>query len=232
MKYDIVILSYSKTVEHIKVTRQCIDSLLSAKNKIGVNIYVIESYDPTIKYTGAKTIYFSEKTFNYNRSMNKGFSFTTNQYVFFCNNDLVFYDDWADNCYHVFKMGYDSLSPYCPVSHPRFITDGNYAVAGYQVGFMVAGWCIGVNRDMFERIGGFNEAVTFWYSDNLYAEQLKIAEVKHALVCNSFVKHLDFGSKTLKTMSANEKTRMTSAQKSKYDKEVKKLYAKKEKVLR
>ena len=111
MKYDAVILSYSKTPEHIKITKDCIDSLRNAKNKIGVNIFVIESYDPNIKYEGTKTIYWvGQNGFNYNESMNYGFSLTKEKYVFFFNNDLVFSDNWADNCYHVFNMGFDLFS--------------------------------------------------------------------------------------------------------------------------
>ena len=76
MRADIVILSYSKTAEHIKITKDCIDSLLKAKNKIGINIYVLESYNDKIKFEGTTTIFFKESEFNYNRSMNEGFKYT------------------------------------------------------------------------------------------------------------------------------------------------------------
>ena len=225
MRADIIILTYSKTKEHIRVTEECIGSLRKAKNKIGVNIHVIESYDKDIKYDGAETIFWvGENGFNYNESMNYGFSRTKEDLVFFCNNDLVFSDYWLDNCYHVFNMGFDSVSPYCEVTHPRFAPSGKYLLRGYQVGFHIAGWCIGVKREMFEKIGGFNTAVNFWYSDNIYAEQLKIAAIKHALVCNSLVKHLDFGSNTLKSLDEKEKRKLTSLQKKVFNNEVKKLW--------
>jgi len=233
MKYDMVILSYSKTDRHKEITQQCIDSLLKAKNKIGVNIFVFESYDSGVKYRGAKTIFYQRPEFNYNHSMNYGFTFTNEEFVFFCNNDLVFYDGWADSCYHVFRMGYDSLSPYCPVTHPKYTVAGNFLVEGYQVRFHVAGWCIGVNRNMFKRLGGFNERVEFWYSDNIYAEQLRKEKIKHALVCNSYVKHIDLGGTTLKSLPQKRKDFLTWKQKKIFDNAVKELYnAKKEKALR
>lgn len=235
MKYDVILLSYSKTPKHIEITKNCIDSLKKAENKIGVNIFVIESFNPNIKYDGANTVFWvGEKGFNYNESMNYGFSLTKEKYVFFCNNDLIFNSGWADNCYHVFNMGIDSLSPYCPTTHPRFTKSGDYMVRGYQVGFHIAGWCIGVERKMFEKLGGFNTAVSFWYSDNIYAEQIKIAKVKHALVCNSFVRHLDYGSKTLQSLDGKTRLKLTSAQKKVFNNEVKKLYrnAEKEKAIR
>jgi len=234
MRYDVIILSYSKTAQHIKITKDCISSLKKAKNKIGVNIFVIESFNPNIKYDGATTVFWvGQNGFNYNESMNYGFSLTKEKYVFFCNNDLEFSDGWADNCYYVFNMGFDSISPYCKTTHPRFIDSGKKLAAGYQVGFHIAGWCIGVNRKMFDKLGGFNTAVNFWYSDNIYGEQIKLAGVKHALVCNSFVRHLDFGSKTLQSLPDKEKHKITSAQKKVFNNEVKKLYknAKKEKII-
>ena len=225
MRYDVIILSKSDTNEHIDITKNCIRSLLSAKNKIGVNIYVIESHNKNIKYNGAKTIYWvGDDGFNYNQALNYGISISKEEYVFCCNNDLVFGNNWADNCYYVFAMGYESVSPYCSMTHPRFTPSGDFLISGYQVGFHIAGWCIGVKRDMIEKLGGFNTAVNFWYSDNIYCEQIKIARVKHALVCNSFVTHLDFGSQTLNTLEQKEKTRLTSAQRKVFNNEVKKLY--------
>lgn len=224
MKFDVILLSYSKTPTQVKTTQDCIKSLIRAKNKIGVNIFVVESYNPDIKFKGAETHFYKKKEFNYNQSMNFAFTLTKEKYVFFANNDLEFFDGWADACYHVFRMGYASLSPYCPVTHPRFTKDGKFLLQGYRVGFHVAGWCIGVDRTMFKKLGGFNEAVTFWYSDNLYAEQLKLADVKHCLVCNSFVKHLGFGSKTLNSLTPQEKAKLTSRQRKVFNKEVKRLY--------
>lgn len=233
MTYDLIILSYAKTPEHKKITQDCIKSIVNAENRVHINIFVLESFDKNIQYRGATTIFFKEEEFNYNRSMNYGFSLTSAPYVFFCNNDLIFSDGWADNCYYGFRMGYDSVSPYCPVTHPQFCNRGDFIIPGYQVGFHVAGWCIGVERKTFERIGGFNTAVSFWYSDNIYAEQMKLENVKHCLVCNALVKHLDFGSKTLLTMTDREKARLTNLQEVRYRKEVKRLKNAKEKeVLR
>lgn len=229
MTFSVILLAYSKTKKHKQITIDCIKSLKKAKNNIKINIIVLESFDAEVKFRGTTTFFYQEHPFNYNKSQNKGFSLSTSDYVFFCNNDLEFNDGWADQCYKVFKMGYKSLSPYCPVTHPRFVTDGNYIQVGYQVGFHLAGWCIGVERKMFEDLGGFSEAVEFWYSDNIYAEQLKIEGVKQALVCNAFVKHLDFGSKTLNSLTNRERVRLTSQQRKKYTNEVKRMYDAKEK---
>jgi len=233
MTFDIIILAYSKTPEQKGITQDCIDSLIKAKNNVKVNIIVLESYDESVVFNDATTIFFKEKEFNYNRSMNEGFKRSKNKYVFFCNNDLIFEDGWADACFNVFNMGYKSLSPYCTVTHPEFVESGAYIMVGYQIRFHIAGWCIGVDREMFKELGGFNEAVRFFYSDNIYAEQLKIADMKHALVCNAYVKHVEKGSSTLKSLPKQEELKLTWSQKGFYDKEVGRLWnAKKKEVLR
>lgn len=234
MTFDVILLAYSKTEKHKQTTVDCIKSLKKAKNKhVEINIIVLESYDIGIKFKDSTTFFYQQHPFNYNESQNKGFALSTADYVFFCNNDLEFFDFWADECYKVFRMGYKSLSPYCPVSHPRWFRDGNFIQVGYQVGVNLPGWCIGVERKMFEELGGFNTAVTFWFSDNIYAEQLKISGVKHALVCSSFVKHLDFGSKTLNSLTNKERVWLTTKQRKRYIEEVKRMYdAEEKKVLR
>lgn len=231
MIFDVILLAYSKTEGHRQITVDCIKSLKKAKNDVGINIIVLESFDIGVKFKGAITFFYQQHLFNYNASMNKAFSLSESDYVFFCNNDLQFFDGWADECYKVFRMGYDSVSPYCPVSHPRFVTDGDYIMVGYQVGFNIPGWCIGVERKMFEKLGGFNTAVNFWFSDNIYAEQLKINKIKHALVCSAFVKHLDFGSKTLNSLTNKERVGLTTKQRKKFTDEVKRMWDAKEKEI-
>ena len=223
MTFDVILLSYSKTPEHRAITEDCIKSLKKAKNKVKVNIIVLESYEEQ-NFKGVKNVFFKENKFCYNQSMNEGFKHTSAPFVFFCNNDLIFSHGWADNCYQAFAMGYKSVSPYCPIASKRFTKSGDFLQVGYQVGFHITGWCIGIERETFKELGGFNTAVDFWYSDNIYAEQLKVANIKHALVCNATVKHLDWGSKTLNSLKKVEKTYLTKGQALKYKKEVRRLW--------
>ena len=61
---------------------------------------------------------------------------------------------------------------------------------GYEIGKHVLGWCIIVDRIVMDKIGGFDTPVSFWFSDDVYAEQIKAAGIKHALVGTSRVRHL------------------------------------------
>jgi len=113
------------------------------------------------------------------------------------------------------KMGFQSFCPINPgcMWHKQFRT-GNHIIKGYETGTHVPGWCIGMTRETFKKIEGFNEEVMFWYSDNIYCEQIKSQEIPHCLVCNSIVFHIE--SKTLATKTDKEYNEYTRNQLSKY----------------
>jgi len=209
MNVDIIILSHAKNEELKNLTQQTIDSCLASENpqppKGGLNnkykdaidfkILVMEQ-QPDVVYEGAKTHFISE-AFNYNRFMNYGIEMTDSEYVGLCNNDLIFSAGWATDLIAAMKK-YNLLSacPRCPVA--TRIKEG--VVFGYNNSHHMSGWCIMVNRKLFEVIGKIDEDFPFWFADNAYAEQLKIHKVPHALVSSSVVQHL--GSSTLNTLEA------------------------------
>ena len=124
---------------------------------------------------------------------------------------------------YVFNMAYDSLSPACPRHcEAHNIPLSAFLKEGYEIRQQLFGWCIAVKRSMFDKIGGFDTGVNFWFSDNLYADQLKYHGIKHALVCDSLVDHVE--SYTLKTSSKMKE--YTWGQQQAYNK-AKQRYAKK-----
>ena len=75
------------------------------------NFYVIETCRE-YEYKYATTILNIEKEFNYNKCLNIGTKYSNDQYIAYCNNDLLFHKDWAKNILHVFKAHeYLSLCP-------------------------------------------------------------------------------------------------------------------------
>ena len=226
MRFDIILLSYGVNAKFRQYTIDCIRSLKKAENQVKFDILVLENGIET-EYKGAKTVFYKKEKFNYNASLNYGISITRNPYIVCCNNDLVFYRGFAENLYYAFKMGYKSVSPYCGITHPgRGIKNGNHIIEGHQVGFQLAGWCIGVEREMIKDLGGFHEGVEFWYSDNIYSEQLQIADVKHALVCSARVDHIGMGSQTLARLPKRQLYDVTRKQYSKYQKTLQEFYGK------
>ena len=162
------------------MTRNAIRTATSnAGMKVG-KVIVVEQCLTARLQPGTKMLYYDFE-FNYNKCLNLGFSVCNSKYVAFCNNDLSFRDNWAKNAV---AAGYLSVSP-----SPKHTFRG--VIEDYKIGKQVLGWCIIVDRVVMDRIGGFDYPVNFWYSDNVYAEQLKAAGIKHALVGNSIVRHLE-----------------------------------------
>ena len=185
---DIVFVSNSNNSYLWLMTR---NAIRTATQNAGMDIgqvVVVEECLTARPQSDTKMLYYDFE-FNYNKCLNLGFSVCNNKYIAFCNNDLYFESDWAKNAIVAIKEGYLSVSP-----TPKHIFKG--VMEGYAVGFsrkeqgQIMGWCIIVDRSVMKIIGGFDTPVNFWYSDNVYAEQIKAAGIKHALVGNSRVKHL------------------------------------------
>lgn len=219
MKVDIIILSKGDTPEKRKMTQETIDTCHASEEDIQFDILVYEGHWGTT-YKDCKTLHYTEE-FHYNRLMNKGISDTNNPYVCLCNNDLIFMKGWASKIIKVMEEGnYLSASP----NHTPYAKEA--IREGYRIGVCgeVKGWCIFTDRKLYEKIGKIDESVSFWYSDNVYADQLEAQGIKHVLVRNSFVKHLE--SVTLNEAPDEIKKKLTEDQGEIYAK-VDKRFAKK-----
>lgn len=206
MKVDIVILSNAKN-DHLKsLTQQAIDTCVASETTIEFNIIVIEQSNVT--YTGA-TVHYDNSEFNYNRFMNKGIALGSAQYVCICNNDLIFFKEWASVLITAMQK-HDLLSacPICPNVQPLRLPLTEEVYFGYRNSHEVSGWCIMMNRAILDIIGKLDEEFEFWFADNVYSEQLKKHGIQHAVVSNSVVEHL--GSRTLNTLDKRDKNKFTS----------------------
>lgn len=214
MKIDIIILAASKTPELIQMTQNAINSCINSAIENEFNIVVVETYNEKQVYGNCTTLYFIEPEFNYNKTMNFGAANTENEYILFANNDLIFESGWSEELISQMKKHkVSSGSPYCSISMPRY---KNTVQFGYELRKQVAGWALMLSRKLHKKIGGFNESVNFWKSDDIYTEQLKQANERHILAVNAKVTHLDNGSKTLKTTSKETQKQLTHQQNEKY----------------
>ena len=180
---DIVFVTNSINHTLWSMTR---NAIRTARENAGMQIgqiVVVEECRYARPQLGAKMLYYDFE-FNYNKCLNLGFSVCESQYIAFCNNDLYFEQDWAKNAIYAMEThGFLSVSP-----SSKHTFDG--MKIGYEIGVHVLGWCIIMDRVVMEKIGEFDMPVNFWYSDDVYAEQLKAAGIQHALVGSSRVKHL------------------------------------------
>lgn len=208
MIIDVVILSDAKSDAFYSITKQCIDSLYKSiiDSDINFNIYVVESNHNIVYDLPVVTLHLNEKLFNYNKFANYGIRHGCNEYVMFCNNDLIFNKNWIN----IFKYKYDSMSPICPItkSQQKF-AHIKRPIFGYDVAQHISGWCIILKREVWNRIGELNEDCNFWYADNIYAQQLKKYNIDHFLIPTSKVTHINGGSNTLNTLDKLKKKEFT-----------------------
>jgi len=215
-KVNIIILSYAKNASLQAITENALASLLASEenNYIQFDILVIES-NKSLKpftYPGTTTIY-PGSSFNFNKYLNIGLQSTINEYICFCNNDLLFHPLWASAILQQFNADPElmSASPICSIFHPTINilpNSGNHY--GYGVRREIAGWCFFTKRSLFNTIGLFDENFKFWFADGDYAKTLQKFNCKHALVASSVVDHLD-GISTGE-LDAKDKAVLTSEQ--------------------
>lgn len=207
MKYDLIIVAQSKDRDLIMMTQNTINTCLS--DGADVNVILVETYMPT-KYDHVDEYINYEGDFNYNHALNLGIEKAKGDIFILANNDLMFQRGWSTIGHSMKLNGYLSASALS--NDPRQIgcKRGDYAYEGYDIGFQLTGWCIFVTRECIERIGKLDERHIFWFSDNIYGQQLKDAGIIHALICNVHVLHL--GSRTLRKSPAKDRYKFTHAE--------------------
>lgn len=189
---DIVIVSNAKNKYLKNITEFAIKTCIASSSIIDFNFIIVEQNKRT-RYNKprVKTLHYNFE-FNYHRCMNYGIQHCTSKYIALCNNDLDFRPFWAENIIAAMGDTYLSASP-----AQRKIPVRPKIEVGYGIAKELKGWCIVINKLLLEKIGRLDEGVKFWYSDNLYADQLRTQGIEHILVNSSFVTHL--GSRTLRS---------------------------------
>jgi GT2 family glycosyltransferase len=172
----------------------CIKSLRNSQDRIQFNIVVVESGEQIIDVGQNMSIKYPHDRFCYNHALNLGLAQTKNEWVVLANNDLIFKPGWMHEIIiaHNLRKDIESFSPWNDMWdwHPRYF--GNIyppIIEGYRIGIELAGWCIVARRRIFEEIK-LSERVNFWYSDNVYADDLMKHGIKHALVTGAKVDHI------------------------------------------
>jgi GT2 family glycosyltransferase len=230
---DVVIISNAKTPELIKITEDCIISLLESEYAIRFNVYIIESTDHeyfSLKPYFAKQVndqqihiyncIHPKEQFGYNKFLNKGIELGSSEYVVLCNNDLIFHHNWASTIWNEMKRDESlmSASPFENRVHKNtWNLEPNTGLHyGYKSGKDITGWCIFTRRKLFDKIGKLDEEFIFWCADDDYGKTLEVNNIKHALVTNAFVDHIE--SRTLNTIDSNSYKKYTDEQYAVYNK--------------
>lgn len=200
---DLVIISYAKNRQIQQMTQNAVNTAINGAKGIKINVIVVES-QKNVKYNNAKTVY-PDFAFNYNAYGNFGIKHGSAHYVMHANNDLLFKPGWLTE---LIKANHPLVSP----KEPRDLRQRDVKVneTGNVTGRHLSGWCFMMERSLWEKIGGFDEAVNFYCSDDVVIEQCKVFDVQPMLVVNSIVQHLV--STTLKTTTPIERKVLTDDQ--------------------
>ena len=188
---DMVILSWAKNDELRTVTEDGIQTCIESDSDVKFNFYIVETNsDVAYDFPNTQTIYPSSN-FGYHKFMNIGVREGNSKYVCICNNDLTYEKGWASNIIKLMEENpqVKSASPWCPQTQGDNKPHISKVYQGHRVRGELAGWCIFQQRDVYDTIGQLHEGVDFWFSDNIYADQLIINNIQHVLVPSSVVNH-------------------------------------------
>lgn len=189
MLVDVVFLSNAKEPDLQAMAQRAIDTC-TAGTSLPINITVLEQQP--VEYAGARTVHMPGE-FNFNAFANEGARRGHAEWIMIANNDLIFATGWLEP---LLAANHPVVSPKCPARPSQAHITAN--ATGDANGVHLSGWCFMIRRDLWERIGGFDECVSFWCSDDVVIEQVKAVGIEPMLVPASCVEHL--GSVTLGRM--------------------------------
>lgn len=192
MQLSVVILAKTDREDLFRMTLRCIDSLYASES-FRPEVIIVESnknyYESGFLYPDEVKIIIPKKAFNFHRFLNIGVAASSGDFIALCNNDLVFHPNWFGAMNLVAQKNRDILS-FSPVGEKPLAKTGKFTI-GHRAMIHLMGWCFVVRRGIFNTIGPLDETFDFYYADNDYGMTLRYHNIKHALVHDSYVEHLE-----------------------------------------
>jgi hypothetical protein len=217
MTYDLIIVASSTHRDLIRNTQQTIDTCIA--DTANINVILVET-GTKYEYNNVNQYIEYKGEFNYNHALNLGLKKAKSDIQILANNDIIFHPGWSVIGDLMRSNNYLSASALSADNRQKYFKRGNFIYEGYYIGFQLAGWCIFTDKKLWEKIEKLDESHKFWFSDNMYVDQLKTKGIKHALFCCIQVDHL--GSQTLKKLDSRKQIKYTHAE----GKNIKKTYPK------
>lgn len=207
IKLSTIILAKTSSADLHEMTVNAVQSLLDAEPTVAHEIIIVESNVNYLKdgfhYPESISVIVPNETFNFHRFLNIGIQRATGNFIALCNNDLIFHKNWFTEILKISNLHPDILS-FSPRGTPNTNPQPTDFLIGYKVMQQIKGWCIVVQPKIFKKIGVLDETFSFYYADNDYGMTLKFHNIKHALVYNSYVEHLEKKAKPKTESILNE----------------------------
>lgn len=207
MKVSVILLAKTDSEALFEMTQNCIQSLLDSEQEMVFEIIIIESNkqysQQKFQYPDFVKVIVPTQQFNFHQFLNIGIKAATGGFIALCNNDLIFHKDWFSAILKVSEKHKDIFS-FSPLHEINTDKSRDFLI-GYKVTQQIKGWCIVVKASIFKKIGMLDETFNFYYADNDYGMTLKYWNIKHALVYNSYVEHLEKKSTNIPQINAEQK---------------------------
>lgn len=196
MNIDVIILTDSSDVA---LTQRTIDTIHYTDTVHILRVQLVDSgtNDP-LKYRGYHNYIHPESSFNYNKFLNIAFTYCTGDWVVISNDDVSYEKHWFIEMMNIYDQRPDieAFSPKDPLLYMRYFpTHFMGGVSEYFESWAVTealqGWCTVIKRSALDKILPFDELFDMYYQDNDYAERLKEAGIKHAIVRDAIVCHME-----------------------------------------
>lgn len=195
---SVVILSYAIDDEIYQMNRRCIESLLDSEQweEGQLDILLIESNKQNpYSYVESVNVLVPDEPFNFHRFFNIALPKTKGAFIAFCNNDILFKKGWFSAIIEV-KKKHPEFMCFSPLdrSYPLMSEDNLPGVQEYYIGWKnkqhFAAWCFVWERKVFDIIGPFDEAFSYYYADDDELQTLRYHAIPNVVVTSSEVKHL------------------------------------------
>jgi GT2 family glycosyltransferase len=195
MIVDVIILTDNADTV---MTCETIQSLHDSETEHEFQVITVASGRKNGGYMNASGEVFIDGPFNYNKALNKGFTYLTNEWVLISNDDVKYERKWFSNMMKVYdaRPDIECFSPKDPMLYLRYFNghfsghQGDY-FESYIVSEAFMGWSIMIKRSALDKILPLDEQFDMYYQDNDFVECLKQQGIKHALVRDSIASHLN-----------------------------------------
>ena len=195
---DVIILSYCINKKIYEMNVNCLNSLLNSESDYNFNVLLIESNKKVLQSDWIYSqfpqvnLIIPQEPFNYNKFLNIGLTHSRNEFIAFCNNDLLFENGWFNSIHKAMeKTNGLSFCPINPYSNDAIKYKDGGIKKGYRVRNEFVGWCYVVKKELFNRIPLHDERFDFYFQDNDFAMTLRKYDIPHYLVPESHVVHLE-----------------------------------------